>query len=212
MRWMGSCIRRNSESIPCQSSITRRNYKHRIHGLLRDPDIDILIRRATRNDIPGIVDVWSTSVTDEEVAGFGAPSAESPFGSVVSLSAAWKEPNLIRSEEVIVAEIHGRIAGCLTIEERAESLELVNIDVLRELQGKGIGTQMVQYVEDLAKERHKPAVTLGTSRRADGVPWKSLPWWQSHGYTITHEEENAWTKSIGPSVKEIRMRKDLPQN
>ncbi len=166
-------------------------------------------RPARRADIPDLVEVWRTSVTDEEVEGFGAPSSESPFGSEQALSSAWVDPNFVRSEEVLVAEIDGRVAGCVTVEDRKETLELVNIDVLGELQRRGIGTLMVHGVEELAGERNKGAVTLGTSRRADGVPWRSLPWWQSRGYNITHEEENDWSRSIGPGVKEIRLRKDL---
>ena len=153
--------------------------------------------------------MWRTSVSDEEVAGFGTPLSESPFRDEETLSTAWIDPNFVRSEEVLVAENDGRVVGCVTVEERKDELEVVNIDVLGTLQGRGIGILMVHHVEQLAKERGKAAVTLGTSRRADGVPWKSLPWWQARGYRITHEEENAWSRSIGPGVTEIRMRKDF---
>jgi ribosomal protein S18 acetylase RimI-like enzyme len=167
------------------------------------------VRPAKREDIPAIVMIWRTSVSDEEVAGFGNSATVSIFGDVDRLSSAWIEPNLVNSEEILVAEIDGRVVGCVEIEEKGDELELVNIDVHRELQRQGTGTQLVRYVEELAQMRGKHAVTLGTSRSAAGVPWKSLPWWQSRGYRITHEEENAWTKSIGPGVREIRMRKDL---
>lgn len=50
-------------------------------------------------------------------------------------------------------------------------------------------------------------MTLGTSRNAAGVAWKSFPWWFRRGYEVTHEEENEWTRSIGPGSREIRMRK-----
>lgn len=172
-------------------------------------DLRILTRPAKREDIPAIVHVWATSVSDDEVKGFGVPSSESPFGDVGRLSRAWREPNRVGSEEILVAEIDGRVVGCVTVEDRGEVLELVNIDVLHELQGRGIGTRLVKTMEERAREQHKQAVTLGTSRSADGVPWKSFPWWQAQGYLFTHEEENAWTRSIGPGVLEIRMRKAL---
>ncbi len=70
---------------------------------------------------------------------------------------------------------------------------------------------MVRLVEDRARRAGKRAVTLGTSRNAAGVAWKSLPWWQSRGYRITGEEENAWTGSIGVGVREIRMEKEIPR-
>lgn len=121
----------------------------------------------------------------------------------------WKDPNTVDDEEVLVAERNGRIVGCVTIQDRGAELELVNIDVPLDLQGRGIGTRIVRSVEEKARKLRKHAVTLGTSRNAEGVAWKSLPWWQLLGYVITHEEENEWTRSIGPKVRQIRMRKDL---
>ncbi len=168
-----------------------------------------VVRPATRCDIPGIVEVWRTSVSDEEVAGFGLPVSESSFKDSETLSSKWTDPNRMGKEEVFVAETDGTVVGCVQIEDRGESLELINLDVLGSMQRRGIGAQMVRFVEDMARERHKFAVTLGTSRNASGVPWKSLPWWKGLGYRVTHEEENEWTKAIGPGVKEIRMRKDL---
>jgi ribosomal protein S18 acetylase RimI-like enzyme len=169
----------------------------------------IRARPAKREDIPAIVMISLNSVSDEEVAGFGTSVSESLYGDIDRLSSAWIGTNYVGSEEILVAEIDGRVMGCVKIEERGEELELVDIDVLRELQGHGIGTHLVRFVEKRAQERGKRAVTLGTSRNSAGVPWKSLPWWMTQGYRITHEEENAWTRSIGPGVREIRMRKDL---
>ena len=77
------------------------------------------------------------------------------------------------------------------------------------LQGRGIGTMLVRSVEERARAAGKQAVTAGTSRNAEGMAWKSLPWWQHLGYLVTHEEENEWTRSIGPGVREIRLRKEL---
>ena len=69
-----------------------------------------------------------------------------------------------------------------------------------------VGTTLVRSVEERARAAGKQAVTAGTSRNAEGVAWKSLPWWQHLGYGITHEEENAWTRSIGPAVREPAPR------
>ena len=75
--------------------------------------------------------------------------------------------------EVLVAEMDGRIVGCATIEDRGGELELVNIDVPLQLQGKGIGTILVRSVEERARAEGKQAVTAGTSMNAAGVAWKS---------------------------------------
>ena len=170
---------------------------------------DAYVRPATRADAPGIVLVSNSSIGPGEDVGFGG-RVDSPFYDTSPLLSAWRDPNVVQGEEVLVAELDGRIVGCVTVEDRGRELELVNIDVPLELQGRGIGTMLVQSVEERAVAAGKSAVTAGTSRNAEGVAWKSLPWWQHLGYRVTHEEENAWTRSIGPGVREIRMRKNLP--
>ncbi len=174
-------------------------------------DSRIQIRAANRRDIPAIVEIARSSVDEDEDVGFGTVRSDSLFTDVNRLSAAWREPNNVRAEEVLVAELQGRIVGCVTVEDRGEVLELINIDVTRERQGQGIGTRMVRLVEERARSEGKRAVTLGTSRNAAGVAWKSLPWWLSRGYRITGEEENEWTRSIGPGTREIRMEKTIPR-
>jgi len=169
------------------------------------------IRAANRRDIPAIVEIATSSVDEDEEVGFGTVRSESLFTDVHRLSAAWRAPNNVRAEEVLVAELQGRIVGCVTVEDRGEVLELINIDVSRERQGQGIGTRMVRLIEERARGEGKRAVTLGTSRNAAGVAWKSLPWWLSRGYQITGEEENEWTRSIGPGTREIRMEKTIPR-
>jgi ribosomal protein S18 acetylase RimI-like enzyme len=176
--------------------------------------VPVSIRSAKRDDIPAIVECANSSTSEEEEVGFGQPLSERTFNDVGRLSAAWRDPNVVGSdvmgeEEVIVAEAAGRVVGYVTVEERGVDLELVNIDVRRELQGRGIGSRLVQFVEERAAREGKRGITLGTTRNAKGVPWKSLPWWQKLGYTVTGEEENAYTRSIGVGVREIRMRKPV---
>ncbi len=178
---------------------------------MRGSDSGLRIRPARREDIPAIVLTANSSVSDPELAGFASPGLERTFADPGRLAVAWQEPNRVRGEEVIVAEFGGRVVAWVTVEDRGQALELVNIDVRREVQRRGIGTRLVRYVEERAREEGKDAVTLGTSRNAAGVPWKSLPWWLARGYRVTGEEENAWTRSIGAGVREIRMRKDIPR-
>jgi GNAT superfamily N-acetyltransferase len=170
---------------------------------------EILVRPARREEVQEIVSLSRTSVTDDEVAGFGTPYKSSVQEETEEMLSTWTGPNRADSLELFVAEVEGRLVGCVRIEDRGEELELVDIDVVRELQRRGIGKRMIEFVEQLARERGKKAVTLGTSRNAQGVAWKSLPWWNARGYRVTHEEENEWTRSIGTEVREIRMRKGL---
>jgi ribosomal protein S18 acetylase RimI-like enzyme len=175
--------------------------------------VPLSIRSAKRDDIPAIVECANSSTSEEEEAGFGRPFSQRTFNDVGRLSAVWRDPNAVgpdvAGEEVIVAETEGRVVGYVTVEERGEDLELVNIDVRREQQGRGIGRRLVQFVEERAVREGRRALTLGTTRNAEGVPWKSLRWWQKLGYTVTGEEENAYTRSIGVGVREIRMRKPV---
>jgi RimJ/RimL family protein N-acetyltransferase len=166
-------------------------------------------RDATREDIAAIVSIHNGSVDEEADMGFGTPRAAQTFADTARLAAAWSDPNHVGSERVMVEVLRGRVVAYVTLEDRGPCLELVNIDVERTHQGRGLGTQLVHAVEARARHEGREAVSLGTSRNAAGVPWSSFPWWRKLGYHVTHEEENDWTRAIGPGTREIRMRKDL---
>lgn len=191
------------------ATVSQSRMRHAGWVRLQDIDTDdVRVRTATIGDIAGIVAVSKSSILPGEDLGFGG-GLGSPFDETAMLESAWEEPNVVGGDEVLVAEVDGQIVGYVTVEDREVELELVTINVPLELQGRGIGTRLVESVEDRAHTSGRHAITLGTSRNAEGVPWKSLPWWQHLGYRVTHEEANDWTRSIGPDVREIRMRKDL---
>ncbi len=62
---------------------------------------------------------------------------DSPFRDASVLAAAWREPNVVQGEEVLVADMDGRVVGCVTVEDRGRELELVNIDVPLQLRAEG---------------------------------------------------------------------------
>ena len=97
----------------------------------------VLVREASKDDIPEIVSVSTASILPNEDIGFGRGSS-SPFHESSKLASVWKEPNIVRGEEVLVAEMDARIVGCVTIQDREAELELVNIDIPLELQGRGM--------------------------------------------------------------------------
>lgn len=172
-------------------------------------DAPLTVRDARREDIPAIVAIHINSVDETADEGFGTPRQTQTFADEGRLSAAWQEPNRVGHEVVVVAELEGRVLAYTTLEDRGSALELVNISVDREHQRLGIGTGLVLAVEARARKEKREAVTLGTSRNAKGEPWTSFPWWRRLGYHVTHEEENDWTRAVGPGTREIRMRKDL---
>ena len=85
---------------------------------------DVHVRPATRADAPGIVWVSNSSILPGEDVGFGG-GIDSPFHDASTLAALWRDPNVVQGEEVLVAEMDGRIVGCVTVEDRGGELELV---------------------------------------------------------------------------------------
>ena len=176
---------------------------------MRVRESKIRIRPATRRDINLLVRIHNSSIIQSGEDGFSAPRTQQTFADQERLNASWREPNNVEGEEVIVAEVEDVAVAYVTFEDKGDVVELDNIDVTSDHQGRGIGTLIVKFLEERARREGKVAVTLGTSRSAAGVAWRSLPWWLALGYQVTGEEENEWTRSIGPGVREIRMRKEL---
>ncbi|MFZ0831274.1 MAG: GNAT family N-acetyltransferase [Thermoplasmata archaeon] len=176
---------------------------------MTDQDNVIRIRPATPADVPEIVRCEWTSTSEGEEVGFGTPVASRLFRDASRLAGAWHPPNHVGSEEVYVAESNGRLVGYTLLEDRDAVLELDTISISGDSQRKGVGTRLLRFVEEKARTEGKSAVTTGTSRNAEGVPWKSFAWWQAQGYRVTGEVVNDWTRRVGEGVREIRMRKDL---
>ena len=108
---------------------------------------NIHVRPAKKTDIPGIVLVCNSSILPGEDIGFGG-GTPGPFQDASKLASVWKEPNTVEKNEIWVAEMDGRIVGVTRIEDKGGELELVDIDVPRELQARGIGTRIVRSVEE----------------------------------------------------------------
>jgi len=73
----------------------------------------VQVHKAIKADIPGIVWVSEKSILPGEDVGFGG--SNSPFHEASKLEAVWEEPNIVRGEEVLVAEMDARIVGCVMI-------------------------------------------------------------------------------------------------
>src|SRR5438128_11135996 len=94
----------------------------------------ILLRPATREDIPALVLISNASVGEDEDVGFGTPRSESLFSDPRWLSAVWEEPNRVRGEAAFVGVVDDEIVGRVTTEDRGPELERVTRAAGRHLQ------------------------------------------------------------------------------
>ncbi|GLS37561.1 N-acetyltransferase [Mesorhizobium tianshanense] len=67
-----------------------------------------------------------------------------------------------RQETGFAAQKDGRTVGCIFVLERANDFCVGKLAVEPGFQGQGIGRQLMQAVEDLARSRCKPAIELQT--------------------------------------------------
>ncbi|WP_217575187.1 GNAT family N-acetyltransferase [Mesorhizobium sp. GbtcB19] len=67
-----------------------------------------------------------------------------------------------KREAGFLAIENGRIVGCVFALERARDFYVGKLAVEPGLQGQGIGTRLMQAVEDLARQRGKDAIELQT--------------------------------------------------
>ena len=166
-----------------------------------------MIRLATKHDIPQIVHIDQTAVVDDELVGYGPPASKRVFADEDKLRAVWVGKS-VEGMLVYVIEEDERILGFSLIRVDPDAVELDDIVVAIEHQRRGIGTAMVGFVENLARNLGKQYVTLGTTRKTkNGIPWKSYSFWLKQGYAVEDEIETEEGRTYG--FTEIRFRKKV---
>jgi ribosomal protein S18 acetylase RimI-like enzyme len=93
--------------------------------------------------------------------------------------ADWFNPN-----EVSIVMADGWDVGWVQQRPDSESIFLVSIYITPSMQGKGIGTQVIQTLLDLARQRHQ-AVTLAVMKINP-----AFALYQRLGFQVTHEDEH----------------------
>lgn len=70
---------------------------------------------------------------------------------------------------------------CMLVEENAETLRLRQMAVLNDLQGKGIGRALMNFAENLARDRGFKTMSMHARKNTAGF-------YEKMGYKITSEE------------------------
>ena len=93
-------------------------------------------------------------------------------------------------------EEHNQIIGLITYRIHANEVEVISLDSLKE--GKGIGSKLLDKVEDLAKKNNCKTVSLVTTN--DNL--NALKFYQKRGYRIAAIIPNAVNdaRTIKPSI------------
>lgn len=94
-----------------------------------------------------------SSVSDEDLVGFGGPCYESPFRDAAELERVWQEPNEVGTESIHVAESEGCVVGVVAVTDEGSELELVDIDVTRAC----TPARMASFTASLKSWRRKTA-------------------------------------------------------
>jgi len=152
--------------------------------------VSLVIRRATTKDIPSIVRIRLTTLTEEETVGFSAP-LQAATTSIKKLQEAWSEGNRLKNGfEVFLAEVGNCLAGYAMfglVNGCTDCGYIDDIVVAKEQQGKGIGKALVGYLEGIAKSKGCSVMKTDTTENADGVAWRSYGFWIKMGYKDTGE-------------------------
>lgn len=92
----------------------------------------LIIRNATYEDIPSIIEVDLSSTTKDEILGFTTPEWVT-FSSPDELMKFWAEGNRLKDgSEVIVAEQDRKLIGFIVFKKERDHLYIDNLHITRD--------------------------------------------------------------------------------
>ncbi|ASA22474.1 GNAT family N-acetyltransferase [Paenibacillus donghaensis] len=111
--------------------------------------------------------------------------------------------NYVRQGDCYVAEEHHEIIGvyvllCL----KPETVELVNVAVAEEKQGRGLGKRLVQHALEAAKALGYRTIEVGTGNSSIG----QLALYQKCGFRITGFEPDFFVRNYAEEIYENGIR------
>jgi len=93
-------------------------------------------------------------------------------------------PALIEAGKTWVAVDDDAIVGLVVLEEEPDDLLLENIAVAPQAQGRGVGSRLMQFIEDEARRRGVAAIRLYTHEKMT----ENIAYYGRRGYVETHRE------------------------
>ena len=132
------------------------------------------------------------------------PEHEPPLDLLLTADPSEKLVNdYLKRGQCYTAEIDRRIAGVyVLLPTRPETAELVNIAVKEDLQGKGIGRQLVMHAIETAKAQGFKTIEIGTGNSSIG----QLALYQKCGFRITGIDRNFFLRHCEKPIYENGMR------
>jgi len=147
------------------------------------PDMpEVLFRPATRTDVPAIVRMLAEDELGSKRERFETP-LPGPYYSAFEAIAA--DPN----QELVVAELKGEVVGTLQLTylpglsyQGSLRAQVESVRVLHRLRGQGIGTQMMEWAIERARQRGCQLIQLASHKsRADAHRF-----YEKLGFTASH--------------------------
>ena len=137
------------------------------------------IRLARQDDVSRMVEIETSAATLFQDAGFAIYAEETPEDHAdITPAEVWRP--IVETGLVWVAELDGSVVAFLAGRLEPDSLHVLEFDVHREAQGRGIGRRLLGVAIAEARRRGLAGLSLTTFR---DVPWNA-PFYASAGFGI----------------------------
>lgn len=141
-----------------------------------------MITRATKNDIPEL-NILVNSAYRGESSKKGWTSEEHLLGGIRTDEESLAQTLTNEAITILKYTENNKIIGTVSLEKQGNKLYLGMLTVSPDLQGGGVGKQLLKASEAFAKEENIPKVIMTViSVRLDLIAW-----YERHGYVRTGE-------------------------
>ena len=155
-------------------------------------DAGVVFRRASRDDVPVIVNLLASDALGAKREAFASPLPESYY---VAFEAIDRDAN----NELVVAELEGRVIGVLQITfipyltyQGGWRALIEGVRVDSEVRSRGVGRELFEWAIDRARKRNCHMVQLTSDKaRPDAIRF-----YESLGFVASHEGMKLHLKGV----------------